>query len=75
MLVSSNDLGHFVELIPCTRANSPVVNEGLLEWYKRFGLAFYHVSDQVSHFKNEVIADVIDLRLPMSLKQMKLWKE
>jgi hypothetical protein len=49
ILVIKDDLSHFVELIPCRKATAFVIAEALLDWYKRFGLALYHVSDQGTH--------------------------
>ena len=31
--------------------------DALIDWYKRFGVSKTHVSDQGSHFKNEVVAE------------------
>jgi len=58
ILVIKDDLSHFGELIPCLEATAFVVAEALLDWYKRFGLALYHTSDQGTHFKNQVISEL-----------------
>ena len=58
ILVIKDDLSHFVELVPCREATTVVVAEAFLDWYNRFGLALYHVSDQGSHFKNQVISEL-----------------
>jgi len=57
ILVIKDVLGHCVELISCREARASVVAEALLDCYKRFGLALYHVSDQGTHFKNHVISE------------------
>ena len=53
ILVITDDLSHFVELIPCCKATAFVVAEEWLDWYKRFVLALNYVSDQGTHFKNQ----------------------
>jgi hypothetical protein len=57
ILVIKDDLSHFGELIPCLELTAFVIAEALLDWYKRFGLALYHVTDQGTHFKNQVISE------------------
>ena len=56
ILVIKHDLSRFVELISCREEADFVVSEALLDWYKRFGLALYHVSDQGAHFKNRIVS-------------------
>ncbi|XXQ35702.1 Reverse transcriptase domain-containing protein [Plasmodiophora brassicae] len=58
VLVLKDDATAFVELIPCQFADHSVVAESLLDWFKRFGIVFQHVSDRGTHFKNAVIAEL-----------------
>jgi hypothetical protein len=59
ILVIKDNLSLFVELIPCREVTAFVVAQALLDWYKTFGLDLYHVSDQITHFKNQVILNLI----------------
>jgi len=56
--IIKDDLSHFLQLIPCDQDTAFVVAEALLYCYKRFGLSLYHVSDQGTHFKNQVISEL-----------------
>jgi transposase InsO family protein len=58
LLVIKDDYSGFVMLIPCDSPTSDVVVEALLKWYSMFGIALTHVSDQGSHFKNSVVAEL-----------------
>jgi len=58
ILVITDDLSYFVELISCGEAKALLAPEALLDWYKRLGLGLYHVSDQGTHFKNEIISEL-----------------
>ena len=58
-IVVRTDLSLFLELIPCREVTAFVVAQALLDWYKTFGLDLYHVSDQITHFKNQVILNLI----------------
>lgn len=55
VLVIKDDFSGFVELIPCKSADAATCAQGLLQWFKRFGVATTWVSDQGAHFKNAVI--------------------
>ena len=60
-VVIKDALSRFVELIPCREATPSVVAVMLLDWYKTFGLALNHVSDQDTHFNNQVISELNSL--------------
>ena len=55
MLVMKEDFSQFVELVPCSSASAEVVVEALLLWFSRFGVVRTWISDQGSHFKNEIM--------------------
>lgn len=56
VLVLKDDFSGFVELVPSTGADSSTTVTALLDWFKRFGIVQQWVSDQGSHFMNEVMA-------------------
>ena len=58
ILVIKDDLSRFVELSRCREAAAFVIAEALLDWYKKFGLASYHDSDQGTHFKIPVTCEL-----------------
>ena len=58
VLVIKDDLSHFLELVCCSAADHLVVVDVLMDWFKRFGIAPIHVSDQGSHFKNQVMFEL-----------------
>ena len=58
MLTIKDDFTGYVNFYPCTSPTSEVVVESLLSWYSLFGVAVCHVSDQGSHFKNEVVREL-----------------
>lgn len=55
-LVLKDDLSHFAELVACERADASNVVKALLAWASRFGMPRVWISDQGSHFKNEVMS-------------------
>ena len=65
VLVIKDDFSNYVELIKCKSADHKVVVEALLHWYSRLGIPEIHVSDNASHFKNQVIKE---LNRQMSIK-------
>jgi hypothetical protein len=58
LLVMKDDASKYVLLWEAEVATSAVVVRGLLHWFSLFGIARTWVTDQGSHFKNEVIADL-----------------
>eukprot|EP00644_Phytophthora_capsici_P015120 jgi/Phyca11/127635/e_gw1.71.207.1 len=54
LLVVKDGLTHFCELVACDSPTSIVASSGLVDWSKRFGPPQILISDQGSHFKNEV---------------------
>ena len=58
LLVIKDDFSSFVNLIPCSTPTSDVVVKALLNWYSLFGVSLTHISDQGSHFKNKVVAEL-----------------
>jgi hypothetical protein len=58
ILVIKEDYSHFVRLIPARTCDHFAVAEALMDWYADFGCPRVHISDQGSHFKNSVIAEL-----------------
>ncbi|OWZ11151.1 hypothetical protein PHMEG_00015874 [Phytophthora megakarya] len=58
VLVLKDGLTHFCELVACDSPTSVVTATAIVHWWKRFGASSVLVSDQGSHFKNELIAQV-----------------
>jgi transposase InsO family protein len=58
LLVLKDGLSQYVELVPCASACAAVVIQALLDWFKRFGIVSIWVSDQGSHFKNNVMTEL-----------------
>lgn len=58
LLVVKDDLTHYCELVPCAQATSMVTAEAILDWHSRFGAPKIWISDNGSHFKNEVMNQV-----------------
>ena len=58
LLVIKDDFSGYINLIPCESPTSEVVVNALLQWYGQFGIALCHISDQGSHFKNEVLSEL-----------------
>ena len=44
--------------MPCIAASTPEAVAVLIEWFKRYGIVPVWVSDQGTHFKNKVVADL-----------------
>ncbi|KAJ0392975.1 hypothetical protein P43SY_009109 [Pythium insidiosum] len=55
ILVLKDGMSGFVELVACVHATADAASQGLLDWFKRFGVVRQWVSDQGAHFKNQVI--------------------
>lgn len=49
---------HYCELVPCATPSSAVAVAAILDWHDRFGIPPIWISDQGTHFKNEVLAEV-----------------
>ena len=60
ILVMKDGASHFVELIGCDGATSDVVVEALMDWFKRYGNVPIWVSDNGSHFKNQVLSRFLE---------------
>ncbi|KAG4062025.1 hypothetical protein PC123_g3134 [Phytophthora cactorum] len=58
LLVVKDHATHYCELVVADTADSQVVTEALLAWHSRFGIPPVWISDQGSHFKNEVVAEL-----------------
>jgi hypothetical protein len=57
VLVLKDGFTGFVELVPCVAAEHVVVVDQIMLWCARFGIMEYLVSDQGSHFKNNVMTE------------------
>uniref|UniRef100_H3H555 Reverse transcriptase n=1 Tax=Phytophthora ramorum TaxID=164328 RepID=H3H555_PHYRM len=55
VLVLKDGMSGFVELLACTHATSDHAYQGLIDWFKRFGVVHQWVSDQGAHFRNQVV--------------------
>lgn len=58
LLVLKDDATHFCELVPCAVPTAAVTAEAILDWHSRYGAPRVWISDQGSHFKNLVMAEV-----------------
>uniref|UniRef100_H3H597 Integrase catalytic domain-containing protein n=1 Tax=Phytophthora ramorum TaxID=164328 RepID=H3H597_PHYRM len=58
LLVLKDHVSHYCELVVADTADSTVVVEALLAWHSRFGIPPVWVSDNGTHFKNEVVAEL-----------------
>jgi hypothetical protein len=58
LLVLKDEATHFCELLPCVSPTSMVAVEAILAWHSRYGIPPLWISDQGSHFKNQVVDDV-----------------
>lgn len=58
LLVLKDNFTHFCELVPCDTPTGEVAVEALLGWHSRFGVPPIWVSDNGSHFKNQVVAEL-----------------
>eukprot|EP00644_Phytophthora_capsici_P010464 jgi/Phyca11/116403/e_gw1.30.201.1 len=61
VLALKDGLTHYCELIACDSASSTVAAAALVDWWKRFGTPRLLISDQGSHFKNDVVSQVCKL--------------
>jgi transposase InsO family protein len=55
VLVIMDGFSKFVRLTPCTNATADVTVQALMEWFSLFGICHQFVSDQGTHFLNDVM--------------------
>ena len=58
LLVLKDHVSHYCELVVSDQADSTTTVDALLAWHSRFGILSMWVSDNGSHFKNEVVAEL-----------------
>ncbi|KAF0702604.1 hypothetical protein As57867_007742, partial [Aphanomyces stellatus] len=58
LLVVKCDASKMVWLFPAPEATATFVKDCLLQWFAVFGVCYEWVSDQGTHFKNQVIAEL-----------------
>jgi transposase InsO family protein len=58
LLVLKDEATHYCDLVPCASPTSMVAAEAILDWHSRYGIPPIWFSDQCSHFKNEVVAEI-----------------
>ena len=58
VLVIMDGFSKFVELVPCTNADSATAVTALLDWFKRYGIVKQWTSDRGRHFLNTVMTDL-----------------
>lgn len=58
LLVMKDDATHYCELVPCIVPTSVVAAQAIMDWHSRFGAPGLWISDNGSHFKNEVVSEV-----------------
>ncbi|KAE8901206.1 hypothetical protein PF005_g14331 [Phytophthora fragariae] len=58
ILVLKDHASHYCELVVADTADSSVTVEALLAWHARLGVPPTWISDQGTHFKNEVVAEL-----------------
>ena len=57
-LILKDDFSSYVWLFPCTSADADAAAEAILSWIASFGAVEWFISDQGSHFKNKLIAQI-----------------
>jgi hypothetical protein len=62
ILVIKDDFTGFCELVPSDSASALVTANAISQWIARFGCPKFLVSDQGSHFVNQLITELTDLR-------------
>jgi IS30 family transposase len=55
VLVLRDVMSGFVEFVECREATAEMVLEAFMEWFSHFGVVYSWVTDQGTHFKNQVI--------------------
>jgi transposase InsO family protein len=58
VLIVKDDYSNYVLLKQCKNADADSTTAILIEWFAEFGVAKQWVSEQGSHFKNTVMADI-----------------
>jgi transposase InsO family protein len=58
VLVMKDELTHYCELVAADAPTSLVAAEAVLDWHKRFGVPEMWVSDNGSHFKANLLAEL-----------------
>ncbi|OWY93630.1 hypothetical protein PHMEG_00036901 [Phytophthora megakarya] len=58
LLVLKDDASHYCELVKCETPTSEVAADALMGWHSRFGIPRDWISEQGTHFKNEVIEEL-----------------
>ncbi|GMG14688.1 unnamed protein product [Phytophthora fragariaefolia] len=58
VLVVKDDFSGFVELYPAAEPDARTCATSLLQWFYRYGVVWQWVSDQGTHFKNQVIQEL-----------------
>ncbi|GMF62878.1 unnamed protein product [Phytophthora fragariaefolia] len=53
-----DNFSHFCELVPCDSPTSEVTVKGLVAWHSRFGIPSQWLSDNGSHFTNQVMTEL-----------------
>ena len=61
LLVLKDDLSHLVELIPTVTAEAKEAVDACLKWFSRFGIPDVIITDQGTHFKNQLVARLTTL--------------
>ena len=65
VLILKDDLSSYVRLYPFEAADAEAVVDALVDWFAAFGLVTQWVSEQESHFKNDVVEGLRE-KLPSS---------
>ena len=55
VLILKDDFSGYVWLVPSKEATAEVVADSLISWFSSFGVVYDWVSDQGTHFKNELV--------------------
>ncbi|KAG2778023.1 hypothetical protein JG687_00004495 [Phytophthora cactorum] len=63
LLVLKDSLTHYGNLFPCSSPTAYVAADAPVTWYKRYGCPKILISDQGSHFRNEIAVDNLCARL------------
>ncbi|KAJ8524224.1 hypothetical protein ON010_g16894 [Phytophthora cinnamomi] len=58
VLVLKDGMSGYTELVECPVATADEALSALVDWFKRFGIVYQWVSDQGTHFKNQLIGSL-----------------